>query len=212
MYIGHYGLSCLVKSRSRQMPLWVLFLSVQLLDLIAFVLILLGIEKAIYSPNSNPFSRTELQYLAFSHSLVGALVISSAVFAAFWFPKRRNWALILTLCVLSHWFIDLLVHSSDLPMVFDHYKVGLGLWTYPYVSFFLEIVCFVVGWIMLRKRNGFSYALVVLGILYMCGLFFGDEPDIVKNSPALRVTIVLAVNLVLISLAKLSDMPVARTA
>ncbi len=156
MYIGHYGLSYLVKNRSEQIPLWVLFLSVQLLDIIAFVLIIIGIEKAIYLPNTNPFFRTQLLYLPFSHSLVGALVISSVVFLGFWFSDRKNWALILALCVLSHWFIDLLVHLSDLPTLFDQYKVGLGLWAYPYLSLFLEIAAFVSGWLLIRKRNKYS--------------------------------------------------------
>lgn len=211
MYIGHYGLSYVVKKRSGQIPLWVLFLSVQLLDLIAFILIILGIKKATYSPSSNPFFRTQLSYMPFSHSLGGALIISSVVFMGFWFSRRKNWALILALCVLSHWFIDLLVHGSDLPTAFDHYKVGLGLWTYPYLSFFLEIASFGVGWLLFKRRNFFSYALGVLVIFSLCGLFFGDEPDIVKNSPALRVAVVFAANLVFISFAKLSERVVART-
>src|SRR5271157_5664680 len=133
MYIGHYGVAYMIKRSYAPIPLWLLFLSVQLLDILAFILVIFGMEKASYTPNENPFFRTDL-YLPFSHSLEGALCISALVFAAFRFSRKKEWAWILALGVLSHWVIDLLVHTADLPVMFNTHKVGLGLWNYPYVA------------------------------------------------------------------------------
>jgi len=57
MFIGHYGLGYgyVVKKKTQELPLWLLFVSVQLLDLAAFTFVLMGIEKATYNPSDNPF-------------------------------------------------------------------------------------------------------------------------------------------------------------
>ena len=46
MFIGHYGLGFMVKRKFSEIPLWILFLSVQLMDMVAFILVLFGVEKA----------------------------------------------------------------------------------------------------------------------------------------------------------------------
>ena len=127
MFIGHYGIAYIVKKNASDIPLWLLFSSVQLLDIIAFILVLLGIEKATYTTSDNPFFRNFLD-LPYSHSLSGALLVSCIVFIIFWAMDKKTWAGILGLCVLSHWVIDLIVHTPDLSIFFGSTKVGLGLW------------------------------------------------------------------------------------
>ena len=101
MFIGHYGVAFLVKKKASDIPLWLVFATVQLLDIIAFTLVLLGIEKASYVPNDNPFFRNLLD-LPYSHSLIGAVLISVIVFIIFWSLDKKTWAWLLGLCVLSH--------------------------------------------------------------------------------------------------------------
>ena len=45
MFIGHYGPSFVGKVAKPAIPLWVLFLSVQLVDIAWSILVLLGIER-----------------------------------------------------------------------------------------------------------------------------------------------------------------------
>jgi hypothetical protein len=41
---------------------------------------------------------------------------------------------------VSHWFLDLLVHRQDLPLVHDHEeKLGFGLWNEPLLVIPLEM-------------------------------------------------------------------------
>lgn len=127
MFIGHYGLGYIVKKKFNDIPLWTLFFSVQLLDIIAFILVIFGIESAGYIANANPFFRNNL-VLPYSHSLIGALLVSAIVYAICIVLKRRLWALVLSLCVLSHWFIDFIVHTPDLTIFFGKINTGLGLW------------------------------------------------------------------------------------
>ena len=50
MFVGHYGPSFAIKSIQPSIPLWVLFIAVQLLDVGWSVLVFLGVEK-VRDPN-----------------------------------------------------------------------------------------------------------------------------------------------------------------
>jgi len=203
MFIGHYGVAYIVKKKASDIPLWLLFASVQLLDIIAFTLVLLGIEKASYVPNINPFFRNLLD-LPYSHSLIGAVLLSTIVFIIFWVKKKRTWAWILGLCVLSHWVIDLIVHTPDLSLFFGSSKVGLGLWHYPILTYIIEIAFVLTGWLLL-KENIYSYLSLVLMVGAFTGMVFAEEPPIFREHYALRTSIVLIANLLFIFIAYLWD-------
>jgi len=203
MFIGHYGVAYIVKKKASDIPLWLLFASVQLLDIIAFTLVLLGIEKASYVPNINPFFRNLLD-LPYSHSLIGAVLLSTIVFIIFWVKKKRTWAWILGLCVLSHWVIDLIVHTPDLTIFFGSGKVGLGLWHYPILTFIIEIAFVLIG-LLLLKKNIYSYLSLVLMVGAFTGMVFAEEPPIFREHYALRTSIVLIANLLFIFIAYLWD-------
>lgn len=204
MFVGHYGLGFMVKKKIKDIPLWLLFLSVQLMDIVAFILVFFGIEKAAYRNSDNPFFTNNLD-LPYSHSLVGALILSVITYLILVIAKRKPWALITALCVLSHWVIDLIVHTPDLSIFFEYGKVGLWLWNYPYLSFGLEIILVLVGWLILKYKNAFSFLLLFLLVAGFTGMFFGKEPDVIKNSESLRTLIVLVTNILFIVLAYLSE-------
>jgi hypothetical protein len=45
MFIGHYGVSFAAKAIKPSIPLWVLFLAAQIVDVFWAIIVLLGIEK-----------------------------------------------------------------------------------------------------------------------------------------------------------------------
>ena len=203
MFIGHYGVAYIVKNKALDIPLWLLFTSVQLLDIIAFTFVLLGFEKVSYVPNINTFFRNLLD-LPYSHSLSGALLISAIVFVIFWTMDKKTWAWILGLCVLSHWFIDLIVHTPDLGIFLDRWKVGLGLWYYPILTYITELSFFVIGWILLKK-NIYSYLLLILMVGAATAMVFADLPPIFNKSISLCCAGLLIFTLLSIFLAYLWD-------
>ena len=152
MFIGHYGVAYIVRKKALDIPLWLLFASVQLLDIIAFSLVITGLEKATFTPSHNPFFRNYLD-LPYSHSLSGALVVSVLVFIIFRALDKKTWAWILGLCILSHWFIDLIVHTPDLSIFFGSYKVGFGFWNYPIHTYIIEIAVVLTGWLLIKKNS-----------------------------------------------------------
>ncbi|TAL33174.1 MAG: hypothetical protein EPN93_14160 [Spirochaetes bacterium] len=204
MFIGHYGLAYAVKSRFAHIPVWALFTAVQLMDLAAFLLVFAGIEKAAYRADPNPFFRNEL-VLPWSHSLSGAVLLSAAAFGVCAAARRRSWAAVIFLCVLSHWIIDFIVHTPDLSIFFGSVPVGLGLWNYPYVSYAAEILMLVGGWMLVRYRDIYSILTLVLMTGSLTGMMFGSEPAGIRDHQSLRTGMVLATNAAFIALAYLGE-------
>jgi hypothetical protein len=72
VFIGHYGPSFAIKARRPAMPLWLLFIAVQLVDVAWAVLVLLGVEKARIVPGITASNPLDLYYMPYTHSLVAA--------------------------------------------------------------------------------------------------------------------------------------------
>jgi hypothetical protein len=118
----------------------------------------------------------------------------------------RRAALLISVAVLSHWFLDLLVHRPDLPLYNDIYKVGLGLWNYPVIALLLEMGVLFTGLILYMRSTVTTstlgkYGMVVFGAsmaILQTLLFFG--PPITGSSPG-TATIAFASYLIFASIA-----------
>lgn len=153
MFIGHYGPALGAKAARNTIPLWVLFLAVQWMDVVWSILVMLGIEKLRVVPGLMAASPLDLYYMPYTHGLAGALVLSAifgGVASLFFREQRRSIFLIVGACVFSHWLLDLLVHRPDL-WLFDDIKVGFGLWRWLWISLPLELGSLFAGaWLYAR--------------------------------------------------------------
>ena len=180
MFVGHYAVGLGLKGRNKDIPLWLLFLSVQIVDVLAFLFVLLGIEGIMYNPSPNPFLRTIIEYVPYSHSLLTNTLLASAVLLIFWKMKNKTWGIALAIGVLSHWFLDALVHTSDMPLFHNSFKVGLGLWKFPWVAFLLELSAFLIAGMLLLQSHKSKTRFVVLMLLLalgFAGMFFAPEAE-----------------------------------
>jgi hypothetical protein len=187
MLVGHYSASLALKSRSADTPLWVLFLAVQLMDIVWTSLLLLGIEKARVAPLL-PSVPLDLYYMPYSHSLVAVLMVCVVVFLLYrqFAPPKGvvKPALLVSLAVLSHWLLDVPVHRPDLPLYDNMDKIGLGLWNYPVWAFLLEVgLFFFCMWLYLRATTATSaggrYGMLVFGLVLaviQAGIVFAPVP------------------------------------
>ena len=158
MFVGHYGVAFAVKTPRNKIPLWVLFVAVQLLDFLWAPFVLLGIEKVRFVPGITATNALDLYYMPYTHSLIGALFWSAVAFAIYKIGWRNiasnSAALLVGFAVFSHWLLDLIVHRPDLAIYDDTIKVGFGLWNYRGIEFVLEIGILVFGAVLYLKRNG----------------------------------------------------------
>lgn len=154
MFIGHYGVSFAAKSCEQRVPLWVWFIAVQWLDVIWSVLVLMGIEKLRIVPGYTQANALDLYYMPYTHGLPGAIALSlalGAIVAFFVEGNRLRTALLVAAASFSHWLLDLVVHTPDLPLYGDTAKVGFGLWRHIALSFPLELAVLVGGaWLYAR--------------------------------------------------------------
>ena len=179
MFVGHYGPSFLLKRADRVMPLWLLFIAVQFVDVLWAVFILTGIEKARVVEGFTAASPLDLYFMPYTHSLtasIGWAVVLMTVYH--WGKQKHGWqgsSLTLAAAVLSHWFVDLLVHVEDLPLNGELNKVGFGLWRN-----LLEAVTLLVPlWWCVKGRPG-ARRYLIFGLL-MCAahviFVFGPVPQ-----------------------------------
>lgn len=140
MFIGHFA-PAIIAARHKDAPsLPVLFIGAQLVDWAFFGLLLTGTEKMRVTPGISAMNPMDLYHMPYTHSLLGsavfALVFGALIFAA---TRNRTGALIAAAVVLSHWFLDLLVHVPDLTLAGSPPKLGFGLWNHPAIEMPLEL-------------------------------------------------------------------------
>ena len=179
MLIGHYGVAFGAKPAGPAVPLWAYFIAVQWLDIVWSVLVLFGVEKLHIVPGFTEANPYDLYYMPYTHSLPGAIVLSlalGAVVTAFVAQQRGRTFLIVSAAAFSHWILDLIVHTPDLPLYDNSDKVGFGLWRHVVISFPLEIAVLLAGtWYFARclppaDQRGhwalriFTVALIVLQV------------------------------------------------
>src|SRR5579864_3886604 len=90
MFVGHYGPAFAGKALKNPVPLWVLFVAVQLLDVFWAVFVILGIEKVRIIPGITRANPLDLYYMPYTHSLDGALIIALAAGVAYWLLRRAD--------------------------------------------------------------------------------------------------------------------------
>ena len=130
VFIGHFAVAFAAKRAAPHGVARHLFLACQLVDLALAALPAARLERVAITPGITVFTPLDFVHYPWTHSLVMA-----AVWAAPWAPVfvrlsgsyvGVRWS---ALVVLSHWFLDLLVHRPDLPLApGSDLKVGFGLW------------------------------------------------------------------------------------
>ncbi len=147
MFIGHFGIALAAKKFAPKTSLGTTIFAAEFVDLLWPVLLLLGVEHVAISPGIMRMSPLDFTDYPISHSLLMSLVWATVVGGVYFAARRyAAGAWVVGLAVLSHWFLDLLVHRPDLLLVpGGGRKFGLGLWNHPLAEISVEIALFVLG-------------------------------------------------------------------
>lgn len=184
MFVGHYGVAFAVKGKDQAIPLWLLFIAVQLLDVFWAPFVMLGIEKVRIVPGITASNPLDLYYMPYTHSLVAAILWSAGGFAAYRLlvpsGSGSRSAAFVALAVFSHWVLDFVVHRPDLALYDNTAKVGLGLWNLPAVALGLEAALLFGGmWFFMSRVSVRRGPLLVFGSVMLgvqVAVFFGPPP------------------------------------
>jgi hypothetical protein len=144
---GHIAVAFAAKPAVPRASLWVLIVATEILDLLCFGFLAAGVE------------RTGLrQSIPWSHGLFMSVVWSAVGGGiAFLFYRDRRTSIAIGLLVFSHWALDFISHSGDLPLFFSSSPlVGLGLESSLVVGLVMEFSMLAVGiaiYLLARKRT-----------------------------------------------------------
>lgn len=140
------------------------------------------------APGITAMNPMDLYHMPYTHSLLGAglwgLLFGLIVWAA---TRRREAAIGAAIVVVSHWFIDLLVHIPDLTLFGAPPKIGLGLWNHPLVAMPLEVALVggALAYYASRTRdpagNSRLWALAALLALVQAINWFGPQESAIRS-------------------------------
>jgi hypothetical protein len=103
--------------------------------------------------------------------------------------KKGKYAVIIFICVISHWFLDLLMHRPDLPvMPGNSYKTGLGLWNYPAAAHILEALVFITGVYLYYRTTAAKNKFGKYGLLTLVALLAIIQVANMTSPPPPNVT------------------------
>ena len=168
MFIGHFAPAFVAATHKDAPSLPALLVAAQLVDWVFFALLIVGVEHMRITPGISVMNPMDLYHMPFTHSLLGAAAIAGGVAAYIWaimrseccghsiviwartsrdgngnviviWPRALGAGLIAGAVVLSHWFLDWLVHVPDLTLAGGTEKLGLGLWNHPMIAMPLEL-------------------------------------------------------------------------
>jgi hypothetical protein len=192
LFIGHYSVSFAGRAEEKRLPLWLLFLAVQWIDVMWSIFVLLGIEKVRIIPGFTASNDLDLYYMPYTHSLLGVLCWSALAYVVCqmvpsWRGKKTG--LILAAAVFSHWVLDLIVHVPDLSLYDSVGKIGFGLWNYRAAAFALEMAVLFGGTALLYKTAAHKARLIgfviFLAAVQVVNTFFFPPP---KSDQAMAIS------------------------
>lgn len=155
MFVGHYAAAYALKAKQPNASLAILFIAVQFVDILFFPFVLLGFEKLEFVKDFTAVNNFQMDYYPFTHGLVASLIwaVIAYVLFAYVLSKGKQIALVVALAVLSHWFIDVIAHTADLPLLAGEPKFGFGLWHNKTLAFIVEIALLVFGYLWYLKKT-----------------------------------------------------------
>jgi len=146
MFIGHFALGLAAKKAAPKASLGMLFLGVQFADLLWPVLVLAGIEQVRIAPGDTKFTPLEFISYPYSHSLAFDLIWGMLLGGIYFLLRREaREAIVVGLCVVSHWVLDYISHRADMPLWPGSAKYGLGLWNSVAWTMIVEGAMFAAG-------------------------------------------------------------------
>ncbi len=186
MFIGHFAPAMVAATHPKAPGLGTLFVAGQLLDFGFFGLALAGIENFRITPGITKMVPLDLYDMPYTHSLLGSAVWAAGFALLIWlFTRNRTGALIGGAVVLSHWFLDLLVHAPDLTLAGSPPKMGFALWNYPMIEMPLELALtfgalafYVIRTKAISSRSKYAIGLLAVLLLAFQSInWFGPEPE-----------------------------------
>ncbi len=185
MFLGHIAVGLAGKRAAPSVSLATWLTSVQLVDMLWPMFLLLGLEHVRIAPGITTFTPLDFYDYPITHSLVG-----SAAWAAIFggvcllVYRRARIAALLAAGVVSHWVLDVISHRPDMPVLPRGPYLGLGLWNSVPATLVVELAMFAIGLVLYVRGGGaggrrisFWLLIAFLLVVYFAAAFGPPPPD-----------------------------------
>jgi hypothetical protein len=147
MFLGHMAVAFAAKKAAPQVKLGTFLFASQFVDILFPILYLIGLEHFRPDPGNTTFTPYDFYDYPFSHSLfmgIGwALLLGGLYFLR---HHEKRGAIIIGVCVVTHWLLDFVSHRPDMPIAPGiQLFVGLGLWNSIVGTAIVEYSLFAMG-------------------------------------------------------------------
>ncbi len=192
--INHAATALVLKKKFPNTSMIWLLISVQFIELLWVALNYLGIEITTTDKIVRSVANIHLAHMPFSHSVVITLLFAAVAWLIIGkFMQRSTLGIAVAIGISSHIVLDLLTHSADIAIFpGGSLKVGLGLYSLPFVGFIAETVYGVWCW-WVYKGSRLLLAIIVLFNLANFSFFttsiIGPE-FLLANHPLVIVSVI----------------------
>jgi len=206
MFAGHVGAGLAIGRLERRINVGVFIFAAVFIDFMLWLFVLLGWESVTIPADFAATHQPEFVF-PFSHGLLAAIGWSALAGTAAFFYYRRlekarfRAAILVAAAVFSHWLLDALVHTPELPVAgADSMKVGLGLWQSMPVALIAETIVAAAGLSLFLSGAGLSrarkFGLAALWLVVLASTLIGmtvapPPPSVSAMAMTSLVTIVL---------------------
>ena len=166
--INHAATGLIIKRIFPDVPMAVILVSVQLIEILWVVLNFLGVEKTTTENRVKSVSDVHLEYMPFSHSVVStaALAVGAGILLALGFGAL-NVGIAVALGICSHLVLDLISHARDIALspIQGSRKFGVGLYEKnPVVAFVFETIYGIFCWWVYQGGMALFWIIVVFNL------------------------------------------------
>lgn len=155
MFVGHFGVGLAAKRIAPRTSLGWLIAAPLLLDLLWPIFLLLGWETVLVEPGATVVTPFVFVSYPISHSLIATVGWGALLGVGYWMVTRyTRGALVIGAGVVSHWFLDWVVHAPDMALYPGGAKYGLGLWNSVAATVAIEALVLGGGvWLYARSTR-----------------------------------------------------------
>ncbi len=147
--INHAATALIVKTIYPDVPMAVILVSVQFIEILWVILNFLGVEKTRTEKSVESVSDVHLEYMPFSHSVISTIVLAAGAWIVIALGFRAvDMGTAVALGICSHLTLDLISHARDITFApfLDTGKFGLGLYEHPAAAFVFETIYGIFCW------------------------------------------------------------------
>ncbi len=165
--INHAATGLIIKKIYPDVPMTVILVSVQLIEILWVVLNFLGVEKTTTESRVQSVSDVHLEYMPFSHSVVSTAVLAAGawIFLGLGF-RAADIGTAVALGICSHLVLDLISHARDIVIApfLDSRKFGLGLYEKPALAFVIETIYGIFCWWVYGGSTALFWIIVLFNL------------------------------------------------